>query len=110
GHTKYVERFGVLPLYHGWTESLGIRPDGALIRWSTEGEYEGIREVDEPIWLRIALVEGAKRYPILQRHIPARPPSAPTCPTCHGTGSIQQFPTMICQCGGVGWVDEHTPK
>jgi hypothetical protein len=109
-YTRFVEQFGVLPLYHGWSESIGIRADAVLVRWSTEGEYEGTREVDAPIWVRIALVEGAKRYPVLRPHIPPRPAGALTCQTCHGTGSIQQLPTVICQCGGVGWIDEHTPK
>src|SRR5438132_13862912 len=84
--TQYVAEFGALPLYIGWTETIGLRPDGEIVRWSTEGEYAGVRPVEDRVWVRDGLVEGAKRYPGLQRLLPARPPGARTCPVCSGCG------------------------
>src|SRR5262245_27916611 len=75
----FVAEHSALPLYLGWTESIGIRADGLLVGWSHEGDFSGIKEVVDPIWLRIALVEGAKRYPVLKQFIPARPENARTC-------------------------------
>ena len=101
----YVARFQALPLYIGWTETVGIRPDGELVRWSTEGDYEGTREVEDPILARIGLVEGAKQSAEFLPLIPGRPPGATTCPDCGGLGYIPLLPNVICSCGGVGWRD-----
>jgi len=103
--TQYVAEFSALPLYIGWTETIGIRADGEIVRWSTEGEYIGVRPVEDPIWVRAGLVEGSKRYPGLQALIPARPPDARTCPVCSGAGYPPGWPHIGCSCGGVGWVD-----
>lgn len=103
--STYVERFAALPLYFGWTETIGLRADGEIIRWSIEGEYDGVRTVEEPVWVRAALVEGSKRYAGLRRLIPARPAGAHTCPVCNGTGHPLGLPQIGCSCGGVGWVD-----
>lgn len=35
--SPFVAEFTALPLYLGWTETIGIRPDGDVVRWSTEG-------------------------------------------------------------------------
>lgn len=100
-----VVRYGALPLYIGWTETIGVRPDGAIVKWSSEGEYEGCHPVDEIVLVRTALVEGAKRYPPLMGLIPTRPVGARTCEHCGGLGYFPQFPALICDCGGVGWRD-----
>jgi hypothetical protein len=104
--SPYVTQFEALPLYIGWLETVGLRPDGSVLRWSTEGEYEGWRAVDDPLLLRASLVEGAKRYPALEPLIPTRPEGARTCETCGGLGHIPQIPQVICACGGVGWRDD----
>jgi hypothetical protein len=103
----YVSAFDALPIYAGWYETVGLRPDGHLVRWSTEDECEGVREVDDRILARIALVQCARQYPELKHLVPVRPPGARTCPTCDGTGHMPPpIPaTVICSCGGVGWVD-----
>jgi hypothetical protein len=93
-----------LPLYVGWTETAGIQPDGTLVRWSTEGEWPGVRELKEKTWVNLALVQGAARYPELKRLIPSRPDSAVTCDACKGVGRFPPMPEIICECGGVGWV------
>ena len=103
--TPYVAEFFALPLYIGWTETIGLRADGEIVRWSTEGEYTGVRPVEDPVWVRAGLVEGSKRHPGLQGLVPIRPPSARTCPVCSGAGYPPGLPHIGCSCGGVGWID-----
>ncbi|HEY0710473.1 MAG TPA: hypothetical protein VGG33_26955 [Polyangia bacterium] len=106
---SYVRENRALPLYVGWTETAGVRPDGTLVRWSTEEEWPGVRELADAPWVNIALTEGAKRYPELRRLIPQRPAGARTCEQCAGSGTIRNLPDdlkkIICTCGGVGWLE-----
>lgn len=99
----HVREHGALPLYVGWTETAGIRPNGELIRWSTEG-WPGAFELGD-VWQKIALVKGSERYAQLRRLVPARPRDARDCETCKGSGRLPVHPEVICQCGGVGWVE-----
>jgi hypothetical protein len=103
--TQHVAEFAALPLYIGWTETIGLRADGEIVRWSTEGEYIGVRPVEDQVWVRTGLVEGFKRYPGLKCLIPPRPPGAHTCPVCSGAGYPPSLPHIGCSCGGVGWID-----
>lgn len=107
--TPYVEQFTALPLYIGWTETIGLRPDGEIVRWSTEGDYKVVLPVEDPIWFRAGLIEGAKRFPGLRHLIPSRPADAETCPVCGGVGYPPGLPHIGCSCGGVGWVDADRP-
>jgi hypothetical protein len=100
-----VRQFAALPLYVGWVEVIAVRPDGALVRWSTEGDYQGTRAVSDATVARAALVEGTKRYPPLRDLIPTRPAAARTCPDCGGAGALAALPNVSCACGGVGWLD-----
>jgi hypothetical protein len=101
----FVERFGALPLFLGWTEALAIQPDGSLVRWSIEGDYEELRVIDIQIEINLALISGAKRYPRLARLIPKAPADAVICVQCHGTGRLNTADDpLICSCGGAGWV------
>src|SRR4051812_3342300 len=75
----YVTNFGALPLYLGWTETIGITPDGRVIRWSTEGEYAGARPVEDRDWVLLTLVDGAARYPGLRSLLPERGAEAIDC-------------------------------
>lgn len=98
-----------LPLFRGWTETLAIRPDGTLIKWSTE-EWSGAREFQDRTWMKVALTQGAKKYPELAPLIPARPSSATTCSQCAGSGdpfreNEKLSGTIVCSCGGVGWLE-----
>lgn len=103
--SPYVERFVALPVYIGWTDTIGLRSDGELVRCSTEGDYVGFKPEDDVLWIRIALVQGAKRYSELRRLITPKPPTAHECPDCGGTGQLPALPQVICRCGGVGWLD-----
>ena len=100
----YMRIHSALPLYVGWLETAGIQPDGTLIRWSTEEEWAGARELTDATWVNMALVQGADRYPPLRRLIPSRPGGAHTCAACKGLGRFPQMPEIICECGGVGWI------
>ncbi len=100
----YIERFGALPIYPGWTETLALAPDGSLVRWSTESECDGVRPIENERDARLVLVQCARRYPELQHLLPRRPPHATTCAGCGGTGSpVPSNPDIICECGGLGW-------
>jgi hypothetical protein len=103
--SDFVKQFAALPLFLGWTETLGIRPDGSLIRWSTEGEYAGVRPIDRQVDVNLALIHGSRRHPKLARLVPRPPPDAIACTQCHGTGrmAVSDDP-LICACGGAGWV------
>lgn len=98
-----VAEFNALPLYLGWTETLGIRPDGEIIRWSTEGDYAGILPVEERSWLLIALVAGADRYPELGQLLPVRGPDAVDC-RCRAIPLCVSGEVVCSECGGLGWL------
>jgi len=100
----FVRQFEALPLFLGWTETFGIRPNGALVRWSTEGEYSGLRSIENQVDVNVALVSGSDKYPKLARLIPRAPPGATVCFQCHGVGRLPVGDQpLICSCGGTGW-------
>jgi hypothetical protein len=100
---KFMEVHQVLPLCSGWTWTLGIKPDGTLVRIPTEGEWsETSQEFPDRTAANVALMEGAARYPELRDLIPSRPEDAEPCPTCGGTGELP--PPIRCICGGLGWL------
>ena len=104
-----VRRFEFLPLYFGWTALLGMCPDASLILWEHEDEAARawIRELNDPFLRRLALAQGAKRYPELESLVPVRPANGEECESCGGTGRILGLPedsNVICYCGGLGWV------
>jgi hypothetical protein len=102
-HAPYVADFGALPLYVGWTETIGIRPDGQVVRWSTEDEYAGVRSVEEGKWMLSALVAGTERYPELRALLPERPRDAVDC-QCRNHPLFGPGKVLCGSCGGVGWL------
>lgn len=42
---EFAAQAGALPLYLGWFETIGLRPDGEVVSWSTEGEYPGTKRL-----------------------------------------------------------------
>jgi hypothetical protein len=102
-HLPHVAEFGALPVYAGWTETIGLRPNGEMVRWSTEAEYQGIQLLEDPTWALIALVNGASRYAELRALLPTRGPAAVDCPCrkhpLFGSGKV------VCpECAGLGWL------
>ena len=109
---EYVRVHHALPLYLGWTETLGIRADGTLVRWATEGDWSDAREADDT-WVNLAIVQGALRYPELRSLIPERPDAAISCDQGQGTGKLglsPEFSNVICRCGGIGWIPTGSEK
>jgi hypothetical protein len=99
----YASQFGALPLYPGWTETIGIRPNGEVVRWSTEGEFVGARPVEDRSWVLAALVAGANRYAELRPLLPVRGPDAIDCP-CRAIPICTSGQVGCVECGGLGWV------
>jgi hypothetical protein len=103
--SEFVRQFRALPLFLGWTETLGIQPDGRLVRWSTEGEYVGVRPIERQVDVNLALIRGAQRHSRLEKLIPRAPADAILCAQCHGSGRVAvSDEPLICACGGAGWV------
>lgn len=101
--SPYATRFAALPLYPGWTETIGIRPDGELVRWSTEGDFAGTRPVEDRSWVLTALVAGSDRYPELRPLLPVRGADAVDCP-CRAIPWCVSGKVGCAECGGLGWL------
>ena len=99
-----VRGHGFLPLHFGWVAIIGIRPDGSFVRWDYEGDPTVVKALSDPWSERMAICQGAKKYPELAALLPPRPPKARECNSCRGNGTIDALPQVICRCGGVGWV------
>lgn len=101
--SPFAAEFGALPLYRDWGETIGIRPDGELVRWSTDGDFPGVRPVEDRKWMLIALVVGARRYAELAALIPVRPPEAVDCMCC--SHPLFADGRVLCgKCCGLGWL------
>lgn len=99
---SYVAEFSALPLHLGWFETIAIRPDGEIVRWSTEGEYPGVRPVEDRFYWLPALVDGSRRYTELAVLLPQRPAGAVDCLSCR---PVFGEPGIICgDCLNLGWV------
>lgn len=101
-----VARYGVLPVLFDWTVTFALTPEGRPVMWSDEGEFEGLRPIEEPAWFRAVYANAARRYPPLAALIPPRPADAPDCPHCDGKGRLPGLPANVaCECCGLGWLD-----
>jgi hypothetical protein len=101
--TSYVAEAAALPLYLGWTDTIGIRADGEIVRWSTDGEYAGVRSVEERYFWLSALVIGSQRYPELRVLLPARPVGAIDCRHLAHPWFAEN--KIICsECCCLGWI------
>jgi hypothetical protein len=103
---RYVAMFKALPLYLGWTETIGIRQNGEVIRWSTEDEYVGTQSVEDHSWLITALISGAKWYPEIQSLIPKRGESDKNC-WCANYPRFRSGELICGTCGGIGWLSTY---
>lgn len=89
-----------LPLYRGWTATIGIRPDGTFVYFDYERQsWTSV----EPEWQLAALVEGASKFPVLQALLPIRTPESEDCKSCSGTGYILNPKLKCANCCGLGW-------
>ncbi len=92
-----------LPLYVGWSSTLGLQPDGSFVRWDQEAATPGLKPLSSRYWRRMAISQGVKHYPELASLIPLRPAEAVTCSVCGGSGTLAGAPQIVCECGGAGW-------
>ncbi len=103
----FAVRHAALPLYRGWTCTIAICTDGRILAWESDfGEI--MSEPVEDIFIRTSLFRAASVHPEMCSLMPRRSDNAATCDMCAGTGIIQyrELPAnLICQCGGVGWLD-----
>jgi len=99
----FVAKFSALPLYVGWTETIGIRVDGEIVTWSTEGEFAGVGSVHDQTMVLISLVAGSDRYPELRRLLPQRGPGAMDC-GCRDVPLLASHKAFCGTCGGLGWL------
>jgi hypothetical protein len=99
----FVAKFGALPLYFGWCATIGLRPDGEIVEWSTEGEYVGTRPVEERFFWLSGLVKASRQYPRLRQILPERPANAVDCH--HLAHPLFTEGKVSCpECCGLGWV------
>ena len=104
-----------MPLCCSWFRCIAIRASGEIISFDIEsrggvqppGE---IRIVNDQLTRNMALNEGAKNYPALQKLVPKRPPDAVDCSYCGGKGVLPApaKESWMCVCGGLGWLPPHT--
>ena len=105
-----VADFAALPLIRHWFETFGLRADGEVVRWHTDGPdpYPGIRPVDDRVdWLS-AVVEGARRYPELRSLLPPREPGSVDC-QCIGIPQFSSGQVICPECCDLGWVRRADP-
>lgn len=97
-----------LPLYSDMGGTIFIHEAGTLIL--VEGDDGWACEVTDMMWVKIALVNGAKRYAGLQSLLPSRSSLARTCASCGGLGLFAQLSGIGCgECHGLGWHDDWNP-
>ena len=100
-----VLRHHFLPVYLGWVEVLGVRPDGSIVRWMHEDDPERVAPCGSSWERRFAGYQAASQYPELAALMPERPEDAVVCGRCDGSGIVRTPSTeLVCGCGGVGWV------
>lgn len=100
-----VARFAALPLIRHWYETFGLRADGEVVRWHTDGDdpYPGVRPVEERYDWVSALVEGARQWPELGVLLPARSVIAVAC-RCVDHSAFAAGKVICPECCGLGWV------
>jgi hypothetical protein len=105
-------RAKALPLYFDWTAFMALRPDGQVVWVPYEDEPGDTELVQEERIRNLGLFQGVKNlHPDLDFLEPVRPPDAIDCSGCRGTGKLSFGPgyehlshTVLCSCGGLGWL------
>ena len=100
---------GALPLYIDIGGVIGIRPDGTLVEWSHDGEGRDVRPVEDRIWVLIALIAAARRYPEFQDVLPVRGTGAIDC-DCRRIPSCVSGLIACARCGGMGRLSPETSR
>jgi hypothetical protein len=104
---KLAERFEALPLCVDWEKCWALRPDGQVVVFSHEGADPQMRTEEDSRMINVALFQGSLTYPEIKHLVPVRPANAKDCPFCPSEGKPSanvEHQTMICYCGGLGWI------
>jgi hypothetical protein len=109
----YVERLNVLPLASDMGGFHGVTTAGQLLEFQWDAEEDGKVVADERA-AHSAWFQAAKKYPEFRVFLPKRPPAAPACDSCGGTGT-PHVPehlrdVIVCYCGGAGWLPPATEQ
>jgi hypothetical protein len=91
---------------------MALRPDGQVVWVPYEGEPGNVEIVQEERIRNMGLFQGVKNlHPDLDFLEPLPPPDAIDCSDCRGTGKLSFGPgyeqlshTVLCSCGGLGWL------
>jgi len=91
---------------------LGLRPSGAVASFFWDEPRQLRTETDERI-RNLAYHQASLKYPQLAPLVPRRPPDAVVCSYCGGSGRCSGFPdrladSVVCYCGGLGWLSSKT--
>ena len=116
-----IEDEDVVHLFYGMGPARFLTLDGRVLVDSVDWDDSAVYEVTEPKEAWAALMVGVITFKCeaLRRLLPARPPTALTCPWCKGTGQrnvrklIPSHPTkptekdfeVVCDFHGLGWVE-----
>ncbi len=102
-----AQRFEALPLCVDWEKCWALRPDGQVVVFAHEVADPQVRNEEDSRMINVALFQGSLTYPEIESLVPARPLDAKDCPFCPAESASSQsleHPTMICYCGGLGWI------
>jgi hypothetical protein len=80
-----------------------MRPDGEIIRWSTECDYLGALPIEDRYVCLSALVDGSRRYEMLKVLLPSRPADAIDC-VCMSHPMFASEKILCSDCCGLGWL------
>jgi hypothetical protein len=112
---RAIARVNALPLFFDWTAFMALRLDGHIAWIPYDDEPAEVEVIKDERLRNLGLFRGTKLHPELPFLMPSRPPNATDCPDCRGTGKLA-FPevanhlaeTVICSCGGIGWLPPDT--
>jgi hypothetical protein len=104
-------RLGALPVWLDAGGGYAIRPDGAVLcfLWDDlEARSPAPAKLeDDARRIRFAYYRASLTYPELAPLVASRPPDAPPCHFCEGTGQVRlpdgTVLDVVCHCGGQGW-------
>jgi hypothetical protein len=101
---------GLLPVLLDMGGCMGLRPSGEVVSFPWDDPRQVKVESDERV-RNIVLFRSGLKYPPLMALKPQRPPEAPTCSHCSGSGKASGMPgrladSIVCYCGGLGWLPQ----
>jgi hypothetical protein len=103
-----ARRIGLWPVFTDWVGRFALDAKGEP--WFAERlDWEDRQPVSEPDLRHVVLALASRRYRRFRHLRPRRTTTAVTCTGCGGPGYLPLPPSqrfkIICQCGGVGWVE-----